>query len=451
MTQQSDPISIIALEIGSSKIRVALGHIATGTPLSVVAVEEEPLPADTVRYGVVRNVEKVAGAIDRLLSRLDSRTAPRHPVALYVAIGGRSLSSSERCVERQLPEEMEITRRLIGELELEARSIGPAALPGVDDVIETLPRSFTIDGLTTSQPEGEVGREVTACFVMLSAQEKLRKNIERVVVEKLGLSIAGYITRPLAIADFVMSPEEKRLGAMFLDFGAETTTVAFYKGGNLQFLSTLPIGSRLITRDIMSLHYLEEQAESLKRNGGHCAPKASEPIIVGGVDFKDINNYVAARASEIIANIRAQITQAGLSASDLPAGIIIVGGGAKLHGFNERMAEETKMKVRAGIPASTVRILDSSIAPGERMDVIACLTKAAEAPTECLSPAPQPVEDEVEEEVIEEPKAAPQKEKKKKPASPKPSFWDKAKKHITDLMAGNEGEDYFDDEYRDDE
>lgn len=447
------PTNIVALEIGSSKIRAAIGQAAPGEPVTVVAVKEAQLPADYVRYGVVRNVEKVSIAVERLLASLSQRIAPQYPTALYVALGGRSVCSSERVVERQLPDEMEIKERLISELKLEARAMGPASLPGIDDVIEVLPLSFTVDGRTTGHPEGELGRDISARFVMIAAQDKLRKNIERVITEKLGLDIAGYILRPMAEAEFILTPEERALGCMFVDFGAETTTVAIYRSGSLVFLNTMPIGSRNITRDIMALHYLEEQAESLKRTGGHAAPRQNEPVIAGGVDFKDINNYVAARAAEIIANIRHQLAVAGLTPQELPAGIVITGAGAKLRGFNERLAEDTKMKVRAGMPASTTRILDSSIAPGELIDIIAVLAKAAEGtPVECLSPMPEPepVDDPLEEVVAdpEQPKEPEQKGGRKRGSR----FFGSIKDRIVNLMQGNdEKDDFYNDELRDDE
>lgn len=455
MNQQPEPTNIVALEIGSSKIRAAIGQATPGAPVTVVAVEEALLPTDYVRYGVIRNVEKVSNAIERLLASLAQRVSPRYPVAVYVATGGRSVSSSERRIERQLPDEMEIKERLIKELKLDALAEGPNALPGVDDVIEALPRSFTIDGRSTAHPEGEIGRDITASFVMIAAQDKLRKNIERVVSEKLGLEIAGYILRPLALADFVLSPEERALGCMLVDFGAETTTVAIYKNGALQFLNTLPMGSRNITRDITALHYMEDQAESLKCTGGHAAPKQNEPVIAGGVDFREINNYVAARATEIIANIRHQLSVAGISAQELPAGIVIVGGGAKLRGFNDRLAEDTKMKLRAGMPASSTRILDSTIAPGELIDIIAVMAKVAEGiPAECLSPEPEP-------EIVDDPldniashEAEPEPEPKPKPKKRGSGFLGKLGDRIVSIMKGpDEGDDYFgedDKDFRDD-
>lgn len=447
--QQSESTYIVAIEIASSKVRAAIGSIQPGAPLTVTAVEEETLPVDLVRYGVIRNVERVANAINRILHKLAQRVAPRELKSVYVAIGGRSVSSSERCVERQLPDETEITPRLIDELSLEARAAGPSGMAGVDDVVASLPRSFVIDGLNAPQPVGVVGRDITACFVMIAAQDKLRKNIERVVVEKLGLDIAGYIVRPIAVADFVLTTDERSLGCMLVDFGAETTTVSIYRSGRLQYLATLPMGSRNITRDIMALPYLEEQAESLKRTGGNAAPKPGEQIVAGGVDFGQINNYVAARASEIIINIRAQLSQAGITAQELPKGIVIVGGGAKLRGFNDRLSELTKMRVRAGMPSSSIRIADSSMVPGELIDIISVLAKAAsDSPEECLSPMPepeQPDEDPLAGLETAEPEAATVKETRRKTG-----WFHKVGSRIFDIM---KGPDDLDDEQelRDDE
>lgn len=292
------------------------------------------------------------------------------------------MCSVPRDVDRQLPEEMEITQRLIEELKLEALSMAPRD----KDVITAVPKQFTIDRVTVVHPVGEFGRSVAACFNLICCQDKLRKNIERVICEKLGLNVVDYIVRPIAEADFVVSPDEKRLGCMFVDLGAETTSVSIYRHGQLQYLVTLPLGSRLITRDIMSLNYLEEYAETLKKTGGNAKPQgADNNNMVAGVDFTQINNYVSARASEIILNIKEQIRLADLSAQELPAGIIITGGGSRLGGFSERLEQLTGMRVRTGMPNMTLRISDGRISPVDMLDILSVLRMAAANPRECLS------------------------------------------------------------------
>lgn len=390
---------IVALEIGSSRIRAALGRIDDGT-LTVVSVDQENL-VDGVRHGMIRNVEKVAAAIGRLLDKINARVAPRYVTGVYVAVGGRSVCAFESRVERQLPEEMEITEGLVKELKLEALAKAPADR----DVLAVTPKLFTLDRIATLHPVGEFGRSLTACFNLICCQNKLQKNIERAICEKLELTINDYVIRQTAEADFVISPDEKRLGCMFVDFGAETTAVSIYRQGAMQYLATIPMGSRLITRDLMWLNNLEEGAESLKIRGGNAKPQGADAVDKSsGVDFTEINRYVSARATEIILNIKEQLRMADCTTQELAAGIIIVGGGARLAGFNERLQQLTGMKVRSGMPNVPIRISDSRISPDQMIDVIAVLSDVAHGHSlECLSRMPEPEPEVTLEEPVFEP------------------------------------------------
>ncbi|MDE6394617.1 MAG: cell division protein FtsA, partial [Duncaniella sp.] len=95
---------IIALEIGSSKIKGATGSIGTDGSLTVKAVEEEPI-SDIVRYGCIRNIAETAQAVQNVISRLEQREAPRKIEGVYITIGGRSLSTKSSEVERLFPTE----------------------------------------------------------------------------------------------------------------------------------------------------------------------------------------------------------------------------------------------------------------------------------------------------------------------------------------------------------
>ena len=186
---------------------------------------------------------------------------------------------------------------------------------------------------------------------------------------------------------------------MLVDFGAETVTVSIYRHGRLQYLQTIPMGSRNITRDITALNYLEEMAEDLKIDGGN-ALSTPEPVPTysgKGFDFGQINNYVSARAGEIIANINEHIKYAGLTPDRLPAGIILIGRGSKLNGFDRRLENLTTLKVRFGTPGNRIRILDGRVNSTEHVDVISILAEAVKSREiqECMTlprtvaPAPE--------------------------------------------------------------
>lgn len=373
---------IIALEIASSKIKGAAATVDSSGVLTVLAVEEEKL-IDCVRYGWTRNVEEVSNRVNRIIKKLENRLSPRKVKSVYVAIGGQSFCATPREVERRLPEESQITDSLVEQLKSDALNLAFSD----NDTVGVETREFMVDRTRVSQPVGMYGREIKARVNLISCRSTVKRNIGRAISERLGFKINDYIVRQTAEADLVLSSDEKRLGCMLVDFGAETTGVSIYKDGHLQYFVTLPLGSRNITIDIAhGMNLLEERAEEGKKAVGNAAiDGAAAHSLSDLIDATQVNNYVAARAGEIIANINEQIRYASLTSSDLPAGIIIVGCGAKLRGFNERLSQVTKLAVRTGQPSQYVRIMDGRIQPSDAVDVIATLLAATRGgAVECM-------------------------------------------------------------------
>ena len=384
MGDKSSERYIVAFEIGSSKIRGAVGVVDNSGVVDIVATEEEKL-TDKVRYGCIQNVE-VSNALGRVVDRLEAypRVDPREITGAYVALGGRSLQIKQVDVSISLPAEIEITRPLINDLMQQA-----AATIGSDrDVVDVVPVRFTVDNKAQNNPIGSYGQHLGARMSVVSCMPQIKRMLRRVIGERLGLDINGYITRPLAEAEMVLTGDERRLGCMFVDFGAETTTVAIYKGGAPVYLATLPIGSRNITMDLCSLNYTEERAEDIKKSIGNAMPQegTKRRNAGDGIDSTEVNNYVHARADEIVANIMAQPEYAGMRDTDLPGGIVIVGGGSRLRGFNELLSQQSKMKVRIGAPTAAVRISDGAVHGSDAVDVISIVVAAADMPgSECVT------------------------------------------------------------------
>lgn len=381
--------TIIALEIGSSKIKGAIGTVDPSGALSVKAVEEEKI-ADIVRYGCIRNVVETAGAVRNVVSRLEQREAPRKVERVYLSIGGRSLTSECVDIDRRFATETEITYEIIKDITDEALN-----RPLSDrSVVKALPRELRVDNAPTPRPVGMYGQQIMARLNLVSCRTQLLKNLTQVVEGRLALQIVDVAVRPLAVADLVLMTDEKRLGCMLVDFGSETTTVAIYKHGVLLHLTVLPMGSRNITRDITALNYLEEKAEELKIAFGNALPGVQETPSFRPADNTDmtaVNNYVSARAGEILLNVVEQVKYAGLTPDKLPGGVVVVGRGARLAGLTSRLEQMLPgMKVRMGVPDNRVRILDGRIQSADAVDVIAILAEAARSndPRECLSAQP---------------------------------------------------------------
>lgn len=362
---------VVAIEIGSSVIKGAAGQIDSSGTLTVRAIEEEHQHPNYVRYGCVHNVKEVANELKRIIVKLNNSISPEKISAVYLGVGGRSLKSTSARLNLTLSENTEVTPEIV------ERLLGSARIADSDhELLDVESMEFSVDGKPSgADPVGLLGHDISATVNIVSCRSQMLRNLQLVIGEKLELKVNGYVVRPLALADMVLTSEERRLGSMLVDCGAETTTVAVFKSGVLHYLATIPLGSRHITRDItMALPYLEERAEELKRAVGNARPSEGHHVpSIEESDTSQINNIISARASEIIANINAQVEYAGMKAGDLAGGIVLVGGGSMLQGFAEELSKVTTLGVRRGSLPPTVRIAGSKISTGEDLDVIAVL------------------------------------------------------------------------------
>lgn len=375
---------VAALEISSSKIIAVVGRMRPGGKLDILACEQEK-GVESVRYGEIKNVEEAANRIQRIISKLERKpsVAPRKIKSLYVGLSGLSLRSIPTKVSLTLPDETEITEDII------MRLLDQARLTSIDsslEVIDAVERFYTVGKTKTMLPVGNIGNSISGEFDLIVCRPGLKNKLIRTVKDKRGIPIKGIVITALAVSQIVLNTEQKRLGCMLVDIGAETTTVTIYRGGHLHYFATLPLGGRNITRDLTTLNILEERAEDIKISAGSAVPRDTPTTInYGGIRDIDVSNIVIARSEEIITNIIKQIQYAELEDSDLPGGIVIIGGGSKLTGIIDLLAEKSGLNVVRGTIPPYIRVEETKVSTPEIIGVASILYAGASGnDTECL-------------------------------------------------------------------
>lgn len=349
---------IAAIEVSTSKIVAAIGKTKGIGHLEIIGVEYESTVEEGVRYGIIQNLDETATVLSRLFARLEQRQAihPRKIKGVIVGLGGRSLKNITKEVSLSLPEDSEITNDILARLHDQAIH---SAIDNTLEVIDAVPRVFTVGNSQTSSPKGMVGNHISGIFDLIVCRPELKRNLRRTITDKLHLEVDGFVVTAMATGHLILTPEEKRLGCMLVDLGAETTTVTIYQKGALHYFATIPLGGHNITRDISSLGVVEAKAEEIKITSGNALSDANVPNLnINGLDLSDISNYVVARSEEIVANIIAQIEYAGIKDSDLPGGIVCIGGGSRLKGFLELLEMESGINVRRGNLPDYVKLED---------------------------------------------------------------------------------------------
>lgn len=433
---------LAAVEVSTSKIVAAIGRTRGNGTLDVVAVEHEPTAEGGVRYGIIQNLEETSSTVARLFAKLEQRPNihPKKIKSVVVGLGGRSLKNIIKEVSLSLPEDTEITDDILSRLQDQALH---SAIDNTLEVVDAVPRTFKVGNSQTSSPKGMVGNHISGIFDLIVCRPELKRNIRRTITDKLHLEVDGFVVTAMATGHLILSPEEKRLGCMLVDMGAETTTVTIYQKGSLNYFATLPMGGRNITRDIASLGVVDAKAEEIKITSGNALAEANVPNLnINNLKLSDISNLVVARCEEIVANIIAQIEYAGIKDADLPGGIVCIGGGFRMKGLMELLEKESHINVRRGTLPDYVRIEDARANAVEIAEVASVLYAGATlSEKESLSmpeKGPMPTNGVLPFGDEEEEKPKPQKEPESKPRS---SFFKNVGRRIGNMFSGTDEDD----------
>ena len=130
---------IVALEIGSSKIVGAIAEKTSAGYLSVRHLQEER-HLNSVRYGIVQNVENIKSSINRILRNLEGMIDGR-VTQVYLGVSGRSLHSIVSEVNRSVGSTEAITRELIDRIIKDATSTPIRNY----DTVDIVPRAYYVD------------------------------------------------------------------------------------------------------------------------------------------------------------------------------------------------------------------------------------------------------------------------------------------------------------------
>ena len=146
------------------------------------------------------------------------------------------------------------------------------------DIITVIPQCYEVDGLPTLKPVGTLCQKVLGQYQLIVGNtlevKKIRKS-----ADGAGLDVRDLILEPMASGAVCLTEEEKRQGVALVDIGGGTSDLILYESGVPIYIKVIPVGGKLVTRDIQSLNLSFEQAEALKINHGTCLVEKGSPVV----------------------------------------------------------------------------------------------------------------------------------------------------------------------------
>ena len=340
----TEDLFIVAIELGSSNVTGIAGKKMPDGTISIQAVVQEP-SSMFIRRGMVFNLKKSAQCIISIKERLEERIK-RKITQVYVGYGGQSIHSVFNTVSKSFNSASPISKEVVEELENENIQSNKDNYA----ILDVIPQSYLIGKENSSDPIGIIADNIEAKYMNILARPSLKTNIESCFKEA-GLHIAGCVISPISEAISQLNESEKRSGCVFVNFGADTTSVVIFKDNILRYIAVIPLGSSNITKDIESCLLDEQEAESLKRRFGSAinnietVDEGNEAIysFAGGATLSKLkfSEIVEARMREILVNVANQIKESKMDKNTLIGGAVLSGGGSHLENLIEAFKRAT--------------------------------------------------------------------------------------------------------------
>jgi cell division protein FtsA len=350
---------LVGLDIGSTKTCVLIAELAEEQVkfLALGAAESKGL-----RKGSIVNLDSAVSSIRRAAEEAEGVSGVPVESALIGVAGShvRGLNSRGGVTLGNRPRDIERddVRRAIDA----ARNI---SLPDDREVLHVLPHEFTVDAHDGIRDAiGMVGQRLEANVHVVTSSVIASQNLVT-AANRAGILISDTVLEPLASAEACLTQDERDLGACLLDIGGGTTEMVVYGGGVVRHTGAVPVGGDHFTNDLaVGLRTPIPEAERIKRHHGCAAASfleedtAIEIASVGDrpprtIFARMLTDIIEPRAQEFLALIRDEMRRAGLD-SQIPAGFVLSGGGARLSGLVEMMEQAFHLPVRVAEPRGLV-------------------------------------------------------------------------------------------------
>lgn len=357
---------VTGLDIGSTKVAAIVGDVDDDGDLHIVGFGTAPSVG--MRRGMVVDLEATAAAIEEAVDRAE-RMAGVNVTSAFVAISGEHIASSDsRGVVAVARGDHEIAESDVARAIDAARM---AALPSSDrEIIHLLPRDFVVDGQEgVKRPVGMYGTRLEVEVHIVTGTATALANVTK-CAQRAGIEVEEMVLAPLASAEAVLTPAERDLGAVVVDVGGGTTSLAVFANGGLCYMAILPVAGAHLTNDIaVGMRTPMAEAEKLKVRWGAATPEAVaegemiEVFNVGGkqprvLPRQELAQYIEPRLDEIFSMVGAQLRRSGYF-HRVPAGLVLTGGTALLDGLVEYAGTRLGLPARLGLPDQVTGLVET--------------------------------------------------------------------------------------------
>ena len=364
---------ITGLDIGSTTIRVVSGQVKANRDWddTVHIIGAAEAPAEGISKGAITSIEDAVSSISSALEKCERMTGVPIEHALVSVNGAHVVAQESQGIVAASKPSGEIGEDDVERVIETAQSVG---VPPNFEILHMIPRSFSVDNQRgIKDPVGMTGIKLEVDSQIILGMTSQIKNITKSVY-RTGVDIDDLVVEVLAASEAVLSEREKEIGVAVLNLGGATTSLLVMEEGEVIHTKILPVGAGHITNDIaIGLRTSVDVAEHIKIDHGTALPEEvgkREEIDLAKIDSKEnvlvsrkeVAEIISARLEEIFDMVQQELRSID-RAGKLPAGIVLTGGGAKLHGITEYAKQQFHTAASIGMPRHISTPIDKIMDP----------------------------------------------------------------------------------------
>lgn len=337
--------NVFGLDIGTRNVVGTVGYQTDDKEFVVTAQYVREHETRAMLDGQIHDIGRVAKTIKEVKDELEKQTGqPLEEVC--IAAAGRVLKTVTTHVEYEYAQESVVTGEDVHTLNLLGIEKAQEALKEVNDtsykfycVGYSTVKFFLNDEVFISlegHKANKIGEDIIVTFLPEDVVDGLYA-----AVGQAGLSVANMTLEPIAAINVAIPENYRMLNIALVDVGAGTSDISITRDGSIIAYGMIPHAGDEMTEVIVQ-HFLVDfnMAESIKLQSTTSDTVTYKDImsIEHTIPAQDVWDVAALVVDSIAQEVSAKIRE--LNGDKTVSACFVVGGGGKIHGFTEKLAED---------------------------------------------------------------------------------------------------------------
>lgn len=337
--------NVFGLDIGTRNVVGTVGYQTDDKEFVVTAQYVKEHETRAMLDGQIHDIGRVAKTIKEVKDELEKQTGqPLEEVC--IAAAGRVLKTVTTHVEYEYAQESVVTGEDVHTLNLLGIEKAQEALKEVNDTsykfycVGYSTVKFFLNDEVFINLEGHKANKIGEDIIVTFLPEDVVDGLYA-AVGQAGLSVANMTLEPIAAINVAIPENYRMLNIALVDVGAGTSDISITRDGSIIAYGMIPHAGDELTEVIVQ-HFLVDfnMAESIKLQSTTSDTVTYKDImsIEHTIPAQDVWEVAAPVVDNIAQEVSAKIRE--LNGDKTVSACFVVGGGGKIHGFTEKLAED---------------------------------------------------------------------------------------------------------------